>query len=69
MSDTLDPKLIDKRIVARHIKKGLLSEKDYEKHLKSLPDLADNAVPFESRLEPVQIGRAGGRAKEEEEEE
>lgn len=30
--------LYDERIVERHIKDGTLSKKDYEKHLKSLPD-------------------------------
>src|SRR5215468_8114471 len=45
--DKLDPKtvrLYDKRIVERNIKKGLLSRKDYEKHLKSLDDVADKGV-------------------------
>jgi hypothetical protein len=42
-----DPKtvrLYDKRIVERNIKKGLLSRKDYEKHLKALEDIADKGV-------------------------
>jgi len=42
-----DPKtmrLYDKRIVERNIKKGLLSRKDYEKHLKSLEDIADKGL-------------------------
>src|SRR5580765_6269684 len=42
-----DPKtvrLYDKRIVDRNIKKGLLSRKDYEKHLKALDDIADKGV-------------------------
>jgi hypothetical protein len=42
-----DPKavrLFDKRIVERNIKKGLLSRKDYEKHLKSLDDIADKGI-------------------------
>ena len=30
--------LYDERIVERHIKDGTVSKKDYEKHLKSLPD-------------------------------
>jgi len=43
----LDPKtarLYDKRTVDRNIKKGLLSRKDYEKHVKSLDDVADKGV-------------------------
>jgi hypothetical protein len=45
--DKMDPKavrLLDKRTVERNIKKGLLSRKDYEKHLKSLADIADKGV-------------------------
>lgn len=51
MSDEIDRKLVDKRVVQRYLKKGRLEEKDYEKHLKSLPDLADQAVPIESDLD------------------
>jgi len=43
----LDPKtarLYDKRTVERSIKKGLVSRKDYEKHLKSLEDVAEKGV-------------------------
>jgi hypothetical protein len=51
MPDDNDRKLLDKRVVARYIKKGRLDEKDYDKHLKALPDLADQAVPVESDLD------------------
>jgi hypothetical protein len=47
MSRDADPKvtrLLDKRTVERNIKKGLLSRKDYEKHLKALDDVADKGV-------------------------
>jgi RNA-splicing ligase RtcB len=43
----VDPKLArlyDKRTVDRNIKKGLLTRKDYEKHLKSLEDVADKGA-------------------------
>lgn len=33
-------RLVDKRIVERNIRKGLLKEADYEKYLKALPDVA-----------------------------
>jgi hypothetical protein len=39
----VDPKstrLFDKRTVDRNIKKGLVTRKDYDKHLKSLDDAA-----------------------------
>jgi hypothetical protein len=51
MPDEIERKLIDKRVAHRYIKKGRLDEKEYEKHLKSLPDLADRAVPIESDLD------------------
>ena len=35
--------LIDKRIVERNIKKGVVTKKDYDKQLGQLPDKADNA--------------------------
>jgi hypothetical protein len=34
----------DRRTVERNIKKGLITRKDYEKHLKSLDDVADKGV-------------------------
>ena len=34
---------VDKRIVERNIKKGVVTKKDYDKHLAQLPDRADNA--------------------------
>jgi hypothetical protein len=56
MADTLDNKLVDQRVARRYIRKGLLDEKDYERHLKSLPDVADKAVPVESEVEHVETG-------------
>jgi hypothetical protein len=37
-------RLYDKRTVDRSIKKGLLTRKDYEKHLKGLDDVAPKGV-------------------------
>jgi hypothetical protein len=51
MPEDIDSKLVDKRVVQRYLKKGRLDEKDFEKHLRSLPDLADKAVPIESDLD------------------
>ncbi|HET9597667.1 MAG TPA: hypothetical protein VFP65_18915 [Anaeromyxobacteraceae bacterium] len=51
MADAPDPKLFDKRVAHRYVRKGRLDEKEWEKHLKSLPDLADQAVPVESDLD------------------
>jgi hypothetical protein len=36
-----DPILFDRRIVERNIKRGLITRKDYEKFLKSRPDVAE----------------------------
>ncbi len=51
MPDDLDRKLIDKRVAQRYLKKGRLDEKEYDRYLKSLPDLAEQAVPVESDLD------------------
>ncbi len=51
MPDEIERKLLDKRVAHRYVKKGRLDEKDYEKHIKTLPDLADQAVPIESDLD------------------
>lgn len=54
MADTIENKLIDKRVAARYVRKGKLDEKDYERYLKSLPDVADQAVPVEAEVEHVE---------------
>lgn len=51
MPDNIDPKLVDRRVVSRYLKKSRLDEKDYERYLKSLPDLAEQAVPIEAALD------------------
>jgi len=37
-------RLYDRRTVERSIKKGLITRKDYEKHLKALEDVGDKGV-------------------------
>jgi hypothetical protein len=47
MARDQDPKttrIYDRRTVERNIKKGLLTRKDFEKHLKALEDVADKGV-------------------------
>jgi hypothetical protein len=51
MADQPENKLVDKRVASRYVRKGVLDEKDYDKHLKSLPDLADQAMPIEASLD------------------
>ncbi len=62
MSD-IENKLVDKRVAHRYLKKGQLDEKDHERYLKSLKDLADEAVPVESVMEHVESGeeKKGGK--------
>ena len=45
--DVKDVRLFDTRTVERNIKRGVITRKDYEKHLKSLADASDNVVPAE----------------------
>ncbi len=54
MAETLENKLVDKRVAPRNLRKGLLDEKDYDRYLKSLPDVAEQAVPVESEVEHVE---------------
>ena len=42
--DVKTARLFDRRTVERNIKKGLITRKDYEKHLKALEDVADKGV-------------------------
>ncbi|MBK7858683.1 MAG: hypothetical protein IPJ65_08685 [Archangiaceae bacterium] len=53
MSDQLDPKLLDKRTAERHIRTGKLDDKTWDKHLKSLPDVAEKAVAVESTMADI----------------
>jgi hypothetical protein len=47
----IENKLIDRRTAPRYLRKGVVDEKDYEKYLKSLPDLADQALPVEAAMD------------------
>ncbi len=42
-----DPRLFDLRVVERNIKRGLVTRKEHERFLKSLPDVADKVAPAE----------------------
>ena len=65
MADTIDPKLLDKRVALRFIKKGALNEKDWERHLKALPDLSDKVAPVEATMEPMHVGGGSSHPDEE----
>ena len=51
MADTLDPKHLDKRTAERYLRSGQLDEKAYERHLKSLPDVAEKAAVVETAMD------------------
>lgn len=55
MADPIETKLIDKRVAHRYVRKGILDEKEYEKHMKSLPDLADQALTVEASMEGEEL--------------
>ena len=50
MADTVDSKQLDKRTAARYRESGLLDEKAWDKHLKSLPDLAEESLTVDTRM-------------------
>ena len=42
-----DPRFWDVRTLERRLRKGQITKKDYEKHLKSLADVADKQAPID----------------------
>jgi hypothetical protein len=48
MANPSDPKHLDKRTAERYLRSGELDEKSWQRHLESLPDAADKAVPVET---------------------
>jgi hypothetical protein len=42
-----DPRFWDVRTLQRRLREGQITKKDYEKHLKSIPDVADKQAPIE----------------------
>ena len=52
MADAIDPKLLDRRVVQRYVKKGRLEEKELQRHLDALPDLAEQAEEVEAEFQP-----------------
>ncbi len=51
MADQIENRYVDKRVVHRYLRKNVVEEKDWEKHLKSLPDLTEQAVAIEAAIE------------------
>lgn len=46
-SETKPQRIHDVRTIERNIKKGNITRKDYEKYLKSLPDVTEKVAPPE----------------------
>jgi hypothetical protein len=46
----LPPKYLDRRVVERYVKKGLVDEKEYARLLKTLPDLAEKAETVDTEF-------------------
>lgn len=60
MSDTLDPKLVDKRTADRYLREGQLDQKSYERYLKILPDVAEKSEPVTTSMaEDEEAAEAG----------
>ena len=51
--DVKDIRLFDLRTVERNIKRGVITRKDYERHLKSLADASDKVIPVEAETPPA----------------
>ena len=48
-----DLRLFDNRTIERNIRKGLITRKDYEKHLKTLEDVSDKIAPKDAPVSSI----------------
>ena len=48
MANPTDPKQLDKRTAERYLRSGAVDEKAYQRHVESLPDVAEKSVPVET---------------------
>jgi hypothetical protein len=51
-----DARLFDVRTVERNMKRGIITRKEYERFLKSLPDVADKVSPSQEPEPPPSEG-------------
>ena len=58
MAKQLSEHVLDKRILERNLKKGLISDKELKDHLAKLPDVADRAEPIKVHLPGLPEGEA-----------
>lgn len=47
----IDPRYSDKRTIDRYIRQGSVDEKAWEKHLKSLPDVAEKGEKLQAEAD------------------
>jgi hypothetical protein len=47
----IDPKTLDRRLAARLVRRGVITEKELEKSVRTLPDMADKAKPVDTILD------------------
>ncbi len=50
--NTIDERLTDNRVVQYHIRRGTLTEAQWQAHLDALPDDAEEAEETETRFSP-----------------
>ena len=53
-----DSRFWDVRTIDRRIRRGQTNRKDYDKHLKSLPDVAEKAAPTETDDDEIEESAA-----------
>jgi len=51
MADQIENRHVDKRVAHRYLRKGVVEEKDFERYMRSLPDLTEQAMPIEALME------------------
>ena len=56
--------IYDVRVTNRHIREGVITKKDYEKHLSDLPDVEDKSEPLIIDDEDVRTGKEQGSGAE-----
>ena len=50
MAATIEEIMFDRRVVARHIKRGLINQSDYDGHLESLEDCSEMGESCETEF-------------------
>jgi hypothetical protein len=63
MSKSPDPRKFDVRLINRNIKSKMITVKDIQDHLKSLPDVANKAITL-GEVEDERVARQKAEAPE-----